>query len=71
MTTSRSDIPHFGSCIKRAHAKQNITQREVALKIGMDPGNYSRLINRASINASMLWVICHALDVPFGDIVRE
>ena len=68
MTTSLSSIPHFGNFVKKIHAKKGISQRSIAEKIGMDAGNYNRLLNRSSMNASTLWVICKALDVSFGDI---
>ena len=71
MTTSLSSLsslPHFGDCVKKLHAQKGISQREVAEKIGMDAGNYNRLLNRPSMSASTLWSICKALDVKFGDI---
>lgn len=68
MTTSLSSIPHFGNFVKKIHAQKGISQRSIAEKIGMDAGNYNRLLNRSSMNASTLWVICKALDVSFGDI---
>jgi DNA-binding Xre family transcriptional regulator len=71
MTISPSSLPHFGECVKKAHAKKGISQREVAQKIGMDSGNYNRLLNRPSMSASTLWSICQALDVSFGDIANE
>jgi len=54
--------------VKKIHAQKGISQREVAEKIGMDAGNYNRLLNRPSMSASTLWSICKALDVKFGDI---
>lgn len=71
MTTSHSSLPHFGKCVKRIHAEKGISQREVAQKIGMDSGNYNRLLNRPSMSAATLWTICQALDVSFGDIANE
>lgn len=69
MTISRSSMPHFGECVKKKHAELGISQREVAEKIGMDAGNYNRLLNRPNMSAAALWSICKALDVSFGDIV--
>lgn len=69
MTISRSSMPHFGECVKRIHAEKGISQREVAEKIGMDAGNYNRLLNRPNMSAATLWSICKALDINFGDIV--
>jgi DNA-binding Xre family transcriptional regulator len=57
--------------VKRIHAEKGISQREVAQKIGMDSGNYNRLLNRPSMSASTLWSICQALEVSFGDIANE
>jgi DNA-binding Xre family transcriptional regulator len=54
--------------VKKLHAQKGVSQREVAEKIGMDAGNYNRLLNRPSMSASTLWSICKALDVKFGDI---
>ena len=69
MTTFRSNsLPHFGECLKKIHAQKGISQREIAEKIGMDAGNYNRLLNRPSMSASTLWSICQALGVSFGDI---
>tara|TARA_R110000868_G_scaffold207972_5_gene457112 strand:+ start:532 stop:720 length:189 start_codon:yes stop_codon:yes gene_type:complete len=62
-------MPHFGECVKKIHAEKGISQREVAEKIGMDAGNYNRLLNRPNMSAATLWSICKALDVSFGDIV--
>jgi len=70
MTSScPSSIPHFGECIKKQHAKTGMSQREVADKIGMDAGNYNRLLNRPSMSAATLWSICQALGIEWGDIV--
>ncbi len=71
MTTSHSSIPHFGKCLKRIHALKGISQRDIANKIGMDSGNYNRLLNRPNMSASTLWNICQALEVSFGDIANE
>lgn len=67
-TSSRSSLPHFGECLKKIHAQKGISQREIAEKIGMDSGNYNRLLNRPSMSASTLWSICQALGVSFGDL---
>ena len=68
---NHSSLPHFGKCVKRIHAEKGISQREVAQKIGMDSGNYNRLLNRPSMSAATLWTICQALEVSFGDIANE
>jgi DNA-binding Xre family transcriptional regulator len=68
MTLSRSSLPHFGECLKRIHAQKGVSQREIAEKIGMDAGNYNRLLNRPSMSACTLWTICQALNASFGDI---
>lgn len=67
-TSDRSSLPHFGECVKKIHAQKGISQREIAEKIGMDAGNYNRLLNRPSMSASTLWSICQALGVSFGDL---
>jgi DNA-binding Xre family transcriptional regulator len=66
--SDRSSLPHFGECLKKIHAQKGISQREIAEKIGMDAGNYNRLLNRPSMSASTLWSICQALGVSFGDL---
>lgn len=68
MTRSHSDCPHFGSRLKKIHAEKGISQHTVAKTIGMDEGNYCKLLQRPNMNANTLWYVCQALEIGFGDL---
>ena len=56
--------------IRVAMAQQEMTQAELAAKVGVTASNFSLILNRESIPTSRLEEIAQALDMKVSDLIK-